>query len=109
MCFWATPLVRKGGKYDLETRKIFVSRDVVFFEDKFPFHLEPKLLGSETVNPNDFGLLFGMADGPVLYPDKDTHSSRPGGRRRTASNSPKTLAHKYSLSKEAVEPSGELG
>ena len=79
---------------------------MVFFEDKFSFHLEPKLFGLETVNPNDSGLLFGIGDGPVLYPDEDIHSGDHSGRR-TASNSPKTLAHKYS--KEAVEPSGELG
>ena len=32
-------------------------------EDKFPFHLEPKSLGSETAIQNTLGLPHGMADG----------------------------------------------
>ena len=33
------PYGQKGWKvYDLETHEIFVSRDVTFFENQFPFH-----------------------------------------------------------------------
>ena len=37
--FMGYPYGQKGWKvYDLETHEIFVSRDVTFFENQFPFH-----------------------------------------------------------------------
>lgn len=36
--FWGTPLGKKGYKlFDLQTKKVFVSRNVVFYEHIFPF------------------------------------------------------------------------
>jgi len=34
---WATLLVKRGGKFNLETNKILFSQDVVFYGTKFPF------------------------------------------------------------------------
>jgi len=107
MCLFGYAFGKKGWKVcDLETRKFCVSRDVVFFEDKFPFHLEPKLSGSENVRPSDSGLLSEMANGPVLYPDEDTHVGGLGEERRTVSDSPPNLAHKDS--KIIMAPSWEM-
>ena len=78
----------------------------MFFEDKFPFHLETKLSRSENVKPSDSGLLSRMADGPIPYPDEDAHVGGPGEERRTVSNSPQNLAHKDS--KTVMAPSWEL-
>ncbi|RVW12195.1 Retrovirus-related Pol polyprotein from transposon RE2 [Vitis vinifera] len=38
VCFWGYPFGKKGWKlFDLDTKELFVSRDVKFFEDVFPF------------------------------------------------------------------------
>ena len=41
MCFYRISFCEKGWKvYDLETGDIFISRDVIFHEDMFPFAAE---------------------------------------------------------------------
>ena len=41
--FVGYPFAKRGWKvYDLITNEIFISRDVLFHEDQFPFHTRPK-------------------------------------------------------------------
>jgi len=101
----------KGWKVcDLETREIFVSRNVVFFEDKFPFH-EPTSLGSETEAQPLIGLPYTIPDGSVVYTADNTHPSSSGDRLGTVSNGPSTLAHDspLTLNMGDMNLGGELG
>ena len=42
--FVGSPYEKKGWRvYDLEHRKIFTSRDVIFYEDQFPFAMKPNV------------------------------------------------------------------
>lgn len=50
MCFMGYPPGMKGYKlFDINNKEIFVSRDVIFHESVFPFHLIPS--SESTINP----------------------------------------------------------
>jgi len=54
MYSFGIPPGQKGWHvYDLEKRRIFTSRDVIFYEDVFPFEHEPRssqILGQENMD-----------------------------------------------------------
>ena len=53
----ATLTRKTGGDYDLETQQFFISRDVVFYENKFPF-------ASSSTTPSHIGpMIYGGEDG----------------------------------------------
>ena len=51
--FMGYPFRQKGWKvYDLETHEFFVSRDVTFFENQFPFH-HTKIASTSSISITD--------------------------------------------------------
>lgn len=63
--FLGYPHGKKGYKvYDLEEEKAFVSRDVVFFEDSFPFQF------SSPSNPTNRDAIFSPQTTPLSFDDK---------------------------------------
>lgn len=65
VCFLGYPFSKKGWKFfDLETKEFFVSRDVHFHEDKFPFaHVSADTSTLPTTgNVYDLDVGFGLVD-----------------------------------------------
>ena len=80
--FVGYPFAKKGWKvYDLETGEIFISRDVLFHEDQFPFHAkteerEPQLSSDGAIgNGGRILMKEGMVNGSVILMGLVNHHS----------------------------------
>lgn len=75
--FIGYPQGQKGWRvFDLDTQRIFVSRDVIFHEDTYPFAQSP-LPSPESYSPNRHISLYNSASELAPYPFVDPSSKNP--------------------------------
>ena len=84
--FVGYPSHKKGWKlFDLETHEIFVTRDVQFFENEFPFDTHPPLVSANTGVDGDF-----LDDLPQVIVPLDDEPAAPSAWPPPASSSRST-------------------
>ena len=77
--FLGYPFGKKGWKvYDLETGEVFVSRDVIFQEENFPFEQSQRIKG-DAIHKERLPLIYGVYDDeePARYDDPRPEQDRP--------------------------------
>jgi len=88
--FVGYPQGKKGWKlYDLDRHEIFVSRDVKFYEEQFPFIERSVMSGSSgerTVGSHE--VVESESDGGALWEEEETELGSPMGEAVGAPNGP---------------------